>query len=194
MKALSMKPELRCGEFVPEQVVWNRFFTLGYSYFFHQAKSALEYEGSGSDRAHWVAGVNQNNIAVQNSEKLVQAVKELDKKEEVLDTYVLTAQRFDFNSEIAQLGGEDSEGISKTPVPTHFFMCVRTDLKNKNVEGGLNMYAFIIPNGKNEKVSDDFNEYACETSLVEKQTGLIIWPELFGDKIKQMKNRTKLIN
>lgn len=94
----SLRPETRYGMPAADQVMFNRFFAIGYSYYFRQAKWALEivdpdegaerhdnfrpdfrvpqmfradladYSGSGFDRGHLVASANQREEAMQNSE------------------------------------------------------------------------------------------------------------------------------
>lgn len=94
----SLRQETRYGMPAADQIVFNRFFVLGYSFYFRQAKWALEmvdtdvgterhdnfrpdfripemfradlvdYAGSGFDRGHLVSSANQREHAVQNSE------------------------------------------------------------------------------------------------------------------------------
>jgi endonuclease G len=140
----SFKPETRYGCPAADQVLFNRFYTVGYSYYFRQAKWALEivdpdkkdldeverldnfrpdfrvpkrfradlsdYRRSGFDRGHLVASANQLDENIQNSEtfllsnmspqtpsfnrqiwrRLESAVRRLDAKDRVLETYVIT--------------------------------------------------------------------------------------------------------
>ena len=92
------KREIRYGMPAADQVIFNRHYVLGYSYYFRQAKWALEiidpdrelerldnfrpdyrvpdifradlvdYQGSGYDRGHLVASANQQEVELQNSE------------------------------------------------------------------------------------------------------------------------------
>jgi len=94
----SLKRETRYGMPAADQNMFNRFFVLGYSYYFRQAKWALEiidpegegerhdnfrpdfrvpqmfraglidYSHSGFDRGHLVASANQREKVLQNSE------------------------------------------------------------------------------------------------------------------------------
>ncbi len=94
----SLRPETRYGMPAADQIMFNRFFVIGYSYYFRQAKWALEivdpdegaerhdnfrsdfripqmfradldhFAGSGFDRGHLVASANQREAPVQNSE------------------------------------------------------------------------------------------------------------------------------
>ncbi len=93
-----IKPETRYGIPAADQILFNRHYVLGYSYYFRQAKWALEivdpdlganrqdnfrsdyripemfradlvdYHSSGYDRGHLVASANQTETQLQNSE------------------------------------------------------------------------------------------------------------------------------
>ncbi len=94
----NLKRETRYGLPAADQVLFNRHYVLGYSYYFRQAKWALEivdsdkttdrkdsfrsdyripekfradknvYENSGYDRGHLVASANKLDTQIQNSE------------------------------------------------------------------------------------------------------------------------------
>lgn len=94
----SLRNETRYGMPAADQVMFNRFFVVGYSYYFRQAKWTLEivdpkkgaerhdnfrsdfrvppmfradlvdFEKSGFDRGHLVPSANQREEAIQNSE------------------------------------------------------------------------------------------------------------------------------
>lgn len=94
----SLRSETRYGMPAADQIMFNRFFVIGYSYYFRQAKWALEivdpkgegerhdnfrpdlrvpqmfraglmdYRLSGFNRGHLVASANQREVEVQNSE------------------------------------------------------------------------------------------------------------------------------
>jgi endonuclease G len=93
-----IKREARYGIPAADQILYNRHFTVGYSYYFRQAKWALEvidqnktverldnfrsdyripaafrqdaedYKGTGFHRGHLVASANQRDLQIQNSE------------------------------------------------------------------------------------------------------------------------------
>lgn len=208
--------ENRYGLPAADQVLVNRFFTVGYSYNFRQAKWALEvidpdkkdmdeverlnnfrpdyripkrfradlsdYSGSGFDRGHLVASANQNDENIQNSEtfllsnmspqtpafnrqkwrELESAVRKLDNKKNVLETYVVTGPIFDFGVAINMIGESDNNGIS-IPVPSHFYKCILTEEKN----GNLKMWAFEM---KNTAQDEDLQYYRVSTSYIEHRT------------------------
>jgi len=201
----SFNAETRYGCPAADQVLINRFFSIGYSYYFRQAKWTLEivdpdkkdldtverlnnfrpdfrvpkrfradlsdYSGSGYDRGHLVASANQNDENIQNSEtfllsnmspqtpnfnrqkwrKLESAVRTLDKKPSVLETYVITGPIFDFTQPITLIGENDRNGI-RIPVPSHFFKCILTEEKN----GRLKMWAFEMQNSSRYRNSNTF--------------------------------------
>ncbi|MFK7758201.1 MAG: DNA/RNA non-specific endonuclease [Flavobacteriales bacterium] len=98
MDLSNLKRETRYGVPAADQILFNRHYVLGYSYYFRQAKWALEiidpsqevsrkdhfrsdyriperfradkevYEHSGLDRGHLVASLNQSDSEIQNSE------------------------------------------------------------------------------------------------------------------------------
>ena len=98
MNLPNLKLETRYGIPDADQILYNRHYTLGYSYYFRQAKWALEivnskinterlnnfrpdyripekfradkevYEKSGFDRGHLVASANKTDTSIQNSE------------------------------------------------------------------------------------------------------------------------------
>lgn len=98
MEFPSLRPETLYGMPAADQIMFNRYFVIGYSYYFRQAKWALEridpdsgfprmenfrpdyripqmfradlvdYIGSKHDRGHLVASANQRETELQNSE------------------------------------------------------------------------------------------------------------------------------
>lgn len=227
-------PETRYGCPAADQVLANRFYSVGYSYYFRQAKWALEivdpdkkdmdeverlnnfrpdfrvpnrfradlsdYSGSGFDRGHLVASADMNDENIQNSEtfllsnmspqtpafnrqiwrKLESAVRKLDGKPNVLETYVITGPLFDFVESIGFIGESDQNGLS-LPVPSHFFKCILTEEKN----GRLKMWAFEMPNSA---LDGELEDYRVKTSYVEQRTGVLLWSNLTGPEIETEKN------
>jgi endonuclease G, mitochondrial len=231
----SARPETRYGCPAADHVLVNRFYTVGYSYYFRQAKWALEivdpdkkdldeverldnfrpdfrvpkrfradlsdYAGSGYDRGHLVASANLNDEEIQNSEtfllsnmspqapsfnrhiwrQLETAVRCLDAKESVLETYVITGPIFDFFEPIKLIGQADSNGIS-VPVPSHFFKCVLAEQRN----GKLKMWAFEMKNGR---LRGNLADYRTTTSYIEQRAGIFLWDNLTGPEIEREKNK-----
>jgi len=229
--------ENRYGLPAADQVLVNRFFTVGYSYNFRQAKWALEiidpdkkdmdeverlnnfrsdyripkrfradlsdYSTSGFDRGHLVASANQNDENIQNSEtfllsnmspqtpafnrqkwrELESAVRKLDNKKNVLETYVVTGPIFDFGVAIKMIGERDSNGIS-IPVPSHFYKCILTEEKN----GKLKMWAFEM---KNTGLDEELEHYRVSTSYIEQRAGISLWDGLTGPEIEKEKNKVR---
>lgn len=233
----SLKPETRYGCPAADQILINRFYVVGYSYYFRQAKWALEivdpdkkdisqvkrlnnfrpdyripkrfradlsdYKGSGFDRGHLVASANLNDEHIQNSEtfllsnmspqsdkfnrqkwrELEEAVRDLDKKKNVLETYVISGPIFDFGTPIELIGKKDRNGIN-IPVPSHFFKCVLTEEKT----GRLKMWAFEM---KNSSLRGDLKNFRVKTSYIEQRAGLTLWDNLMGPEIEAEKNRIR---
>lgn len=226
--------EMRYGCPEADLVLQNRFFSVGYSYYFRQAKWALEivdpdkkdmdeverqnnfrpdfrvpkrfradlsdYSGSGYDRGHLVSSANQNDENVQNSEtfllsnmspqeaglnrqkwkQLESAVRKLDSKKSVLETYVISGPIFDFTQATQFIGENDDNGV-KIPIPSHFYKCILAEF----MSGKLEMWAFEFPN---VKVRSALEKYAVSTVYIEQRAGLQLWSKLTGPEIDKKKS------
>lgn len=232
-------PEMRYGCPEADLVLHNRYFSVGYSYYFRQAKWALEivdpdkkdldevsrlnnfrpdfrvpkrfradlsdYAGSGYDRGHLVSSANQNDENIQNSEtfllsnmspqiaglnrqkwkQLESAVRKLDEKKAVLETYVISGPIFDFTKAISFIGENDENGI-KIPIPSHFYKCILAEY----LTGKLEMWAFELPN---LHVRSALKSFAVSTSYIEQRTGMQMWNLLTGPEMELKKLKTKPI-
>lgn len=230
----NLKRETRYGVPAADLVLFNRHYVLGYSFYFRQAKWALEivnpkaedverannfrpdyrvperfradladYVNSGLERGHLVASANQIGTEIQNSEtfllsnmspqhpnfnkgiwkKLESAVRKLDEKVKVLETYVISGPLFYFDQEVIMMGTTDDNGVT-LPIPHAYFKSVLTE----NNRGTINMWSFIIPNEETDLPLEDFQ---VETTKIEKISGLYLWESLVGTKIKREKGRTR---
>lgn len=213
-----------------DKILVNHCYTLGYSYFFKQAKWALEivdsrqidldrsdnfrvdfripkmfrgdlvdYQASGYDRGHLVASGDQNDDPIYNSEtfllsnispqsagfnrgiwrQLELSVRALDAQDDIYEVYVITGPIFDFHQGLDFIGRESKDFI---PVPNAFFKTVLAENKN----GSLDMWAFIIPNDKQDQ---DLHSFLVPVSELEKRTGIIFWDLLVGEEINNKKNQ-----
>lgn len=230
----SLKRETRYGMPAADQILFNRYYVLGYSYYFRQAKWALEivdpdltevqradnfrsdyripqmfradladYQRSGYDRGHLVASANQRELEIQNSETfllsnmspqhpdlnrkiwkdLEGAVRQLNAKKNIYETYVLSGPIFDFNKLVKTIGSEDTNGVT-LPVPHSYFKSVLTE----NDRGALHMWSFIIPNEASNK---PLKSFLVPTKQVEQYSGLLIWAGLVGAKIEREKSKVR---
>jgi len=234
----SLKPETRYGCPAADQILINRHYVVGYSYYFRQAKWALEivdpdkrdmttverqnnfrpdfripkrfradlsdYKGSGFDRGHLVASANQRDIEIQNSEtflltnmapqnsnlnrqtwrRLEEAIRDLDGKPKVRETYVICGPIFDFTKEIAFIGEADKNGI-EIPIPSHFFKCVLTE----EASGRLKMWAFEFPNKR--ITGQEISDFQVSTAHIEQRAGLTLWDNLLGPEMEREKKKTR---
>lgn len=232
-----LRPETRYGCPAADQILINRFYTVGYSYYFRQAKWALEivdpgrkdldeverlnnfrpdfripkqfradlsdFRASGFDRGHLVASADLDDSNLQNSEtfllsnmspqtpafnrqkwrSLESAVRELNKQEETLETYVITGPIFDFEKEISMIGEADHNGIS-IPVPSHFFKCVLAE----KISGQLCMWAFEM---ENNRLEGELASYRKPTTYIEQRAGVTVWDNLTGPEIQEEKNNIR---
>ena len=226
----SLRKETRYGMPAADQILFNRHYVLGYSYYFRQAKWALEiidpdtsdveradnfrpdyripemfradlvdYRNSGFDRGHLVASANQREIAVQNSEtfllsnmspqaprfnrdiwkELEKAIRVLNGKDGIYETYVICGPIFDFDVPVKIIGTEDGNGVT-LPVPNSYFKSILTE----NKRGAVHMWSFVMANEETDKQLKDF---LVSTTLVEKMTGIQLWDRLVGKTIEREK-------
>ena len=237
-----MQRELRYGAPVCDQILTGRHFTIGYSWYFRQAKWVLEiinpletllntkfddgerldnfradqripwrfraslgaYKGSGFDRGHLAASANLVETPLQNSEtfllsnmapqnpnfnrsiwkKLEVAVRELNAKKKIFETYVISGPLFFFDQEVVMMDSKKKKGVT-LPIPHAFFKSVLAE----NNRGKLNMWSFIIPNELPSAV--ELKEYQVATSKIEKISGLNLWESLVGAKVKAEKDKIR---
>jgi endonuclease G len=226
--------ETRYGMPAADQVVVNRYYTIGYSYYFRQAKWTLEiidpdnsdverfdnfrpdlripemfradladYEGSGFDRGHLVASANQAEAEIQNSEtfllsnmspqppkfnrgiwkNLEEAIRRLDAKKEVLETYVICGPVFNFDEAVETIKPKKGKGVS-LPIPHAYFKSVLTE----DNRGRLHMWSFMIPN---KETKEPLESFLKETVKVERYAGITLWERLVGSEIEREKNKVR---
>lgn len=229
-----IQPELRYGSPVCDEILTGRYFTIGYSWYFRQAKWTLEiinrnrhlltdverqnhfradtripkrfraglgaYRGSGFDRGHLVASANQDIQEIQNSEtfllsnmspqkddfnrriwrKLEEAVRDLNDRESILETYVLTAPVFYFGAAIETVGDETDEYGIDVPVPHAFIKSVLAEDKR----GRLSLWTFEM---KNERLDGELGDYLVSTYDAEQLVGGRFWDRISGGDLHKQK-------
>ncbi len=234
MNIPNLRRETRYGMPAADQIMFNRYYVLGYSYYFRQAKWALEivdpdnpgldrsdnfrsdyripemfradlvdYVGSGYDRGHLVASANQRETELQNSEtfllsnmspqrpqfnrkiwkELEAAVRKLNAKSKILETYVLCGPLFYFDQPVESIGAKDPNEVT-IPVPHAYFKAILTE----NIKGALHMWSFVLPN---EEIHQSLDSFLVPTVLVEKLAGIKLWERLVGKKIDREKSRIR---
>ncbi len=237
----SLRRETRYGIPAADQILFNRYYLVGYSYYFRQAKWALEiissdrpyvaaekvkrldnfrpdfrvpeafradlvdYKNSGFNRGHLVASANKLETELQNSETfllsnmspqapgfnqkiwrdLEMAVRELDAKKTIFETFVISGPIFDFDKKVKSIGTEDGNGVS-IPIPHAYFKSILTE----NNRGSLKMWSFIIPNKSSNKPIEDFQVSARQ---VERYAGIELWERLVGGKIEKEKKKIRTL-
>lgn len=235
-----IQPELRYGAPVCDEILTGRYSTIGYSWYFRQAKWALEivnrtkavyedflegversnnfradtriprrfraglgaYAGSGFDRGHLVASANQNLLEIQNSEtyllsnmspqhpdfnrklwrRLEGEIRKLNDREDVLETYVLTAPVFYFGKAIETIGDEGDEYGIDVPIPHAFIKSVLTEDKR----GRVRLWTFEMAN---EELHGDFGDYLVPTYDAEQLVGGRFWDRISGGDLHQQKRQ-----
>ncbi|PZP49527.1 MAG: DNA/RNA endonuclease G [Pseudopedobacter saltans] len=235
-----MQPELRYGAPVCDEILTGRYFTIGYSWYFRQAKWTIEiinrndyllkeaermnnfradiriprrfraglnaYIGSGYDRGHLVGSANNDILEIQNSEtfllsnmspqhpklnrglwkKLEDAVRVLNAKKEILETYVLTAPVFYFQTAIETIGNPNDKLGINIPVPHAF---VKSVLAEDN-KGMLSLWTFKMDN---KELTGKIEDYLVNTYDMEQIVGCRFWDRISGSDIHEQKKTPRKI-
>lgn len=229
-----MQPELRYGAPVCDEILTGRYFTIGYSWYFRQAKWTLEiinrnkhfltqteredhfradtripkrfraglsaYKGSGFDRGHHVASANQIVQKLQNSEtfllsnmspqapkfnrnkwrQLEESIRHLNDRDDILETYVLTAPVFYFGEVVNTIGDDADEYGIDVPVPHAFVKSVLAE----DDRGRLKLWTFEM---KNMELSGNLEDYLVVTYDAEQLVGGRFWDRISGGDMHEMK-------
>ncbi len=230
-----IQPELRYGAPVCDEILTGRYFTIGYSWYFRQAKWVLEivnrnkhlltsaermnnfradtripkrfraglgaYSGSGYDRGHLVGSANQNIQEIQNSETfllsnmspqkahfnrriwrdLEMAVRKLNDKEDILETYVLTAPVFYFGKTVKTIGDFSDEYGIDVPIPHAFVKSVLAEDRR----GRLSLWTFEM---ENKRLTGDLAHYLVNTYDMEQLVGGRFWDRISGGDLHKQKS------
>lgn len=234
-----MQRELRYGYPVCDELLPGRYLTIGYSWYFRQAKWTLEivrrdtelindtvpefdrldnfradtriperfraglkaYVGSGFDRGHLVASANSDQMLIQNSETflltnmspqhpdlnrktwrlLEEAVRELDKREDVLETYVLTCPVFYFGEKVERIGKDQPDFGISVPVPHAFIKSVLIEDRS----GRHRLWTFLMTNGP--QASHNLGSYLMKTYDAEQIVGGRFWDRISGGDMHESK-------
>lgn len=235
-----IQPELRYGAPVCDEILTGRHFTIGYSWYFRQAKWVLEiinrnqhlltetermenfradtripkrfraglgaYKNSGYDRGHLVASANQDIQEIQNSETfllsnmspqkphfnrriwrdLENAVRKLNEREAILETYVLTAPVFYFGNTVKTIGDSSDEYGIDVPIPHAFIKSVLAE----DERGRLSLWTFEM---ENKRLTGKLEDYLVSTYDAEQLVGGRFWNRVSGgDLHKQKKDPNKM--
>lgn len=238
--AYFIQPELRYGAPVCDEILFGRYFTIGYSWYFRQAKWTIEiinrnqhlltaaerannfradiriphrfraglnaYKNSGYDRGHLVASANQDVQEIQNSEtfllsnmspqvadfnrgiwkELEDAIRVLNDKKEILETYVLTAPVFYFNKTIATIGDPNDKLGIDIPIPHAYVKSVLAEDKR----GKLSLWTFEM---ENKMLTGKIEDYLVVTYDVEQIVGGRFWDRISGNDIHNQKKKPNKI-
>ncbi len=158
------------------------------------------YSGSGYDRGHLVASANQDIQEIQNSEtfllsnmspqapdfnrriwrKLEEAIRDLNKRNEILETYVLTAPVFYFGVTIQTIGDESDEYGIDVPIPHAFIKSVLAE----DIRGRLSLWTFEM---KNESLPGRLSDYLVCTYDAEQIIGGRFWDRISGGDLHEQK-------
>ena len=106
-------------------------------------------------------------------------MRELNAKDDIYETYVISGPIFDFDTPVARIGTKDDNGVS-LPVPNAYFKSGLTEDK----QGDLNMWSFVIPNKGSDK---SLKSFLVPSSMVERYSGIFLWDCLLGKNIKKRK-------
>jgi len=160
-----------------------------------------DYKFSKYDRGHLVPSANHRDDNLQNSETfllsnmspqkpklnrkiwkdLEGAIRQLNAKKDIYETYVLSGPIFNFNKTVETIKPDDGQDVS-LPIPHLFFKSILTE----NNKGTLRMWSFIIPNENTDK---DLKDFIVATTDVENYSGLMIWERLVGKGMERKKSK-----
>jgi len=158
------------------------------------------YEGSGYDRGHLVASANNDILKIQNSETfllsnmspqkpdfnrriwrdLEEAIRKLNKQDNILETYVLTCPVFYFDRKIKTIGNDENEYGIDVPIPHAFIKSILAE----DDKGRLKLWTFEMENKKLDKKLED---YLVVTYDAEQIVGGIFWGRINGGDIHDQK-------
>lgn len=114
--------------------------------------------------------------------KLEEAVRDLNDRESILETYVLTTPVFYFGAAVETIGDETDEYGIDVPVPHAFIKSILAEDKR----GRLSLWTFEM---KNERLDGELGDYLVSTYDAEQLVGGRFWDRISGgDLHKQKKN------
>jgi endonuclease G len=114
---------------------------------------------------------------------LEDAVRVLDDKKEIFETYVICGPIFLFDTPIMTINPlNDKENT--LPIPHAFFKSILTE----DDKGRLHMWSFLIPNESTTKPLTDFQ---VPTRKVEKYAGFLLWERIVGKEIDKEKEKIR---
>ncbi len=162
------------------------------------------YKNSGYDRGHLVASANQDELAIQNSEtfllsnmspqkpefnrglwrKLEIAIRALNNKSSILETYVLTAPLFYFDHKVETIGDDTEKYGIDVPIPHAF---VKSVLAEDN-KGRLKLWTFEM---ENKKLTGNLEDYLVVTYDVEQKVGGRFWSKVAGSDLHYQKKKPR---
>ncbi|WP_299349814.1 DNA/RNA non-specific endonuclease [uncultured Shimia sp.] len=167
----------------------------------HRFRASLDaYRGSGFDRGHLVASANQDTQEIQNSEtfllsnmapqvpnfnrriwrELESKIRELNAREETLETYVLNCPVFYFGEAVETIGDADDEYGIYIPVPHAFVKSVLTE----DIRGRLKLWTFEM---KNQQLDGELEDYLVKTYDAEQLVGGRFWDRISGGDLHEQK-------
>ncbi len=158
------------------------------------------YSGSGYDRGHLVASANQDIQEIQNSEtfllsnmspqaadfnrniwrRLEEAIRDLNDRDDILETYVLTAPVFYFGVAVQTIGDSADEYGIDVPIPHAFVKSVLAEDRR----GRLSLWTFEM---KNERLPGELEDYLVGTYDAEQIIGGRFWDRISGGDLHEQK-------
>lgn len=160
------------------------------------------YKDSGFDRGHLVASANQDLQNIQNSEtfllsnmspqkpdfnrkiwrELEEAIRELDARKSILETYVLTCPVFYFGEPVEMIGKDQTNFGISVPVPHAFIKSILTE----NKRGKHRLWTFEMPN---KKLDGKPGDYLVNTYDAEQIVGGRFWDRIAGGDLHAQKRK-----
>ena len=114
------------------------------------------------------------------------AVRKLNSREDILETYVLTCPVFYFGDKVETIGDENDEYGIDVPIPHAFIKSVLAE----DIKGKLKLWTFEM---KNQELSGDLADFLVVTYDAEQIVGGRFWDRISGgDLHKQKKDPIKM--
>ena len=118
----------------------------------------------------------------QKWRELEMAVRALNARKEILETYVLTAPVFYFDQKVETIGDDTEKYGIDVPVPHAF---VKSVLAEDN-RGRLKLWTFELAN---KKLTGKLEEYLVVTYDVEQKVGGRFWDRVAGSDLHSQKSK-----
>jgi len=114
--------------------------------------------------------------------ELEMAIRKLNEKPNILETYVLTAPIFYFGEKVETIGDENERYGIDVPIPHAFAKSVLAE----DNRGRLKLWTFEM---ENKRLSGNLEDYLAVTYDVEQKVGGRFWDKVAGGDLHSQKRK-----